>query len=124
MEYPPAARPPVVKRGRAKAYANRGLGVYVKLRARSAGVPSFYLSWNFDLIDGDEEAVPTEKTEDRQSPGAENRKAGKEAAPFPLQGTVGNAVPGGQYAPLRFQCKTGGASPSPTAAITGPGISP
>ena len=82
MEYPPAARPPVVKRGRARAYANRGLGVYVKLRARSAGVPSFSISRGPDLIDGDEEAVPTEKTEDRQSPGAGKREKKRPRFPY------------------------------------------
>ena len=61
MEYPPAARPPVVKRGRAIAYASRGLGVYVWSLARSAGVPSFYLLRNLDLISGDEEVVPKER---------------------------------------------------------------
>ena len=64
MEYPPAARPPVVKRGRAKAYAMRKLRVYVKFSARSAGVPSFYLSRNLDLINGVEEVVPTKKKEE------------------------------------------------------------
>lgn len=39
-------------------------GVYVKLRARSAGVPSFYLSWNLDLINGVEEVVPPEEKKD------------------------------------------------------------
>jgi len=64
MEYPPAARPPVVKRGRARAYASRGIGVYVKFSARSAGVPSFYLLWDLDLINGVEEVVPPEEKKD------------------------------------------------------------
>lgn len=64
-------------------------GVYVKLVARSAGVPSFYLLWDLDLINGVEEVVPPKEKEGLR---IEHGSSPNQTGPAPFRQTKGKIL--------------------------------